>query len=112
MAGGIQTKFGKNKLYNEKVVKVEHMKRSISSSGGKKIPLVPHQGVRYELINICRAFVAPHHFVYFRITTESGEQHLVHKGPGFGESSQTVVTSAQHMSDKWKVKLLVVCKKK
>lgn len=39
----------------------------------------------------------------WRITTANGKQYLVHKGPGFGKSSQTVVTDARHMSDKWKV---------
>ena len=41
-----------------------------------------------------------------RITTESGQQHLVHKGPDFGKSSQTVVTGAHHMSDKWTVSFM------
>ena len=43
----ISTKSGLNKLYNERVVRVDHMERSMSSSGGSKIPFVPHQGVRY-----------------------------------------------------------------
>ena len=43
---------------------------------------------------------------FIRITTESGSQYLVHKGPNYGksrESSQTVVTDVQHMSSKWMV---------
>ena len=42
----------------------------------------------------------------FRVTTDSGEQYLVHKGPGFGKSGQTVVVDAKHMSDNWQVNLI------
>ena len=42
---------------------------------------------------------------WHRITTEGGGQHLVHKGPGFGKSSQTVVTNAANMSGKWQVQI-------
>ena len=45
----IQTKSGLNRLYNEKVVKVEHVKRPMDSSGtGKSLP-VPHHGVRFVI---------------------------------------------------------------
>ena len=44
----IPTKSGLNKLYNEGVTKVEHVKRPMASSG-KKLP-VPHHGVRYVTI--------------------------------------------------------------
>ncbi|CAI7991072.1 hypothetical protein GBAR_LOCUS618 [Geodia barretti] len=80
----IPTKSGLTSLYNERVVNVERMERPMSSSG-KGLPLVvPHQGVR--------------------VTTESGQQHLVHKGSGFGKSSETVVTGAANMSSNWQVK--------
>ena len=38
---------------------------------------------------------------YFRVTTDHGKQYLIHKGPNFGKSSQTVVVDAKHMSNKW-----------
>lgn len=44
----IKTKSGLTNLYNEKVVKVERVKRPMSSSG-KKLPL-PHQGARSDRI--------------------------------------------------------------
>ncbi|CAF3605464.1 unnamed protein product [Rotaria sp. Silwood1] len=34
-------------------------------------------------------------------TLENGERFLVHKGPGFGHNSQTVVVDANQMSRKW-----------
>lgn len=42
--------------------------------------------------------------LYCRLTTESGNQYLVHKGSGYGKSSQTVVVDAKHMSSNWKVR--------
>ena len=38
-----------------------------------------------------------------RITTANGKKYLVHKGPDYGKCSDTVVTDACHMSNKWKV---------
>ncbi|XP_055019937.1 uncharacterized protein LOC129411842 [Boleophthalmus pectinirostris] len=40
-----------------------------------------------------------------RVTLEDGRQFLIHKGRDFGILSETVVTDAKHMSDKWEVKL-------
>ncbi|KAJ0065539.1 hypothetical protein NL108_013102 [Boleophthalmus pectinirostris] len=37
-----------------------------------------------------------------RVTLCDGSQWLIHKGPGYGKDSETVVTSATHMSDRWK----------
>ncbi|XP_064605827.1 uncharacterized protein LOC135470721 [Liolophura sinensis] len=67
-------------LYNSKVVTAEKMQRPLQGSLGLKG--VPHQGVR--------------------VTTESGDQWLVHKTKGQG-SSDTVVTDARHMSSAWNV---------
>ena len=45
--------------------------------------------------------------MHCRITTETGNQYLVHKGPGYGGSGgNTVVTDARYMSDKWTVSLV------
>ena len=60
------------------------------------------QGQREYTINYNKFKILNYH----RITTESGKQYLVHKGPDFGRSSETVVTDAHHMSSKWKVSLL------
>ena len=34
-----------------------------------------------------------------KISTESGKRYLIHKGPNFGRSSETVVTDAHQMSN-------------
>ena len=78
----IKTQSGLTSLYNERVTKVEHVTRPMGSSGGSaNVPFFDHHGAR--------------------ITTESGSQYLVHKGSGYGQSSQTVVTDARHMSNNW-----------
>lgn len=41
----------------------------------------------------------------FRITTQSGAQYLVHKGPNFGNKSDAVIVDAKHMSRAWEVLL-------
>lgn len=41
----------------------------------------------------------------FSVTLADGSQWLVHKGGGFGQDSQTVVTSTRHMNSGWRVKL-------
>ena len=35
------------------------------------------------------------------VKTESGKEWLIHKGKGYGKSSETVVVDIKHMSDKW-----------
>ncbi|KAF6737616.1 hypothetical protein FQA47_012510 [Oryzias melastigma] len=69
-------------LYNLRVMSAERMRRPLEPL---KVELGPisHTGVR--------------------VTLEDGSQWLVHKGNGFGRSSQTVVTNARHMSNKWRV---------
>lgn len=42
---------------------------------------------------------------FCRVTLDDGSQWLIHKGGGFGLSSQTVVTDARHMSSAWRVNL-------
>ncbi|XP_040900566.1 uncharacterized protein LOC121186041 [Toxotes jaculatrix] len=36
-----------------------------------------------------------------RVTLDDDSQWLIHKGDGYGKSSQTVVTDARHMSSAW-----------
>ncbi|XP_074540332.1 uncharacterized protein LOC141801253 [Halichoeres trimaculatus] len=69
-------------LYNSPVFKAEKMKRPLL---GVPFMLGPfsHSGVRVTLAN--------------------GDQWLIHKGDNYGQSSQTVVVNAEHMSSKWKV---------
>uniref|UniRef100_A0A8C6UXJ2 Uncharacterized protein n=1 Tax=Neogobius melanostomus TaxID=47308 RepID=A0A8C6UXJ2_9GOBI len=38
------------------------------------------------------------------VTLVDGQKFLIHKGPGFGVASETVVTDIAHMSDRWEVK--------
>lgn len=76
----ITSKHGITGLYNSGVVSVEHMTRPLGGSGGSVG--FKHSGVV--------------------VTTNSGDRWLVHKGSGYGESSQTVVTNAKHMSGAWK----------
>jgi len=79
----VKTRSGLNKIYNQPVVKVEHVTRPMGSSGGSaNVPFVPHHGAV--------------------VTTKSGDRYLVHKGNEYGKSSQTVVTDARHMSGKWR----------
>ncbi|CAC5355960.1 unnamed protein product [Mytilus coruscus] len=72
-------KKGLTKLYNSKVTKVESYSRPLNGFLGKIG--IKHTGV-----------VA---------TTKNGGKFLVHKGPGYGKSSSTVVVDAKHMSNKW-----------
>ncbi|KAM4568036.1 uncharacterized protein V3H82_012266 [Fundulus diaphanus] len=37
-----------------------------------------------------------------RVTLDDDSQWLIHKGKGYGRSSQTVVTDARHMSPAWR----------
>uniref|UniRef100_A0A3B4GFZ3 Uncharacterized protein n=1 Tax=Pundamilia nyererei TaxID=303518 RepID=A0A3B4GFZ3_9CICH len=69
------------RLYNSPVMTAERMKRPLE---GTPVILGPlsHSGVR--------------------VTLDDGSQWLIHKGGGFGLSSQTVVTDARHMSSAWR----------
>ncbi|XP_053496081.1 uncharacterized protein LOC128617082 [Ictalurus furcatus] len=71
------------KLYNSKVYRAERMTRPLD---GMKVQagILSHSGVR--------------------VTLADGTMWLVHKGDGFGISSQTVVVDARHMSRHWKVR--------
>ncbi|CAN9514470.1 unnamed protein product [Ophioblennius macclurei] len=63
-------------LYNSPVYQAERMKRPLG------ILNFSHSGVR--------------------VTLGDGSQYLIHKGSGYGISSQTVVTPAENMSDQWR----------
>ncbi|KAJ3581294.1 hypothetical protein NHX12_016804 [Muraenolepis orangiensis] len=70
------------KLYNSPVYLAERMKRPLANMGVMIGP-ISHSGVR--------------------VTLSDGSTWLVHKGNGFGVSSQTVVVDARHMSNKWQI---------
>jgi len=70
------------RLYNQAVYKAERMKRPLEGMSFRVGPL-SHSGVR--------------------VTLADGSKWLVHKGDGFGVSSQTVVVDARHMSSDWTV---------
>ncbi|GCC24492.1 hypothetical protein chiPu_0002893 [Chiloscyllium punctatum] len=69
------------RLYNTPVVQAERMTRPLDYFGWLGFR---HSGVR--------------------VTTDDGHQWLIHKGGGYGRTSQTVVTDADHMSDRWTVR--------
>ncbi|XP_062322290.1 uncharacterized protein LOC134023955 [Osmerus eperlanus] len=70
------------KLYNSKVYEADRMKRSLDGMSFQLGPL-SHSGVR--------------------VTLKDGTKWLVHKGGGFGQSSQTVVVAVRHMSSDWNI---------
>uniref|UniRef100_A0A8C2CVP6 Uncharacterized protein n=1 Tax=Cyprinus carpio TaxID=7962 RepID=A0A8C2CVP6_CYPCA len=70
------------KLYNSKVFKAERMTR-------------PLKGVTFQVGKLSHSGV--------RVTLEDGTKWLIHKGDGFGISSQTVVVAARHMSNTWTI---------
>ncbi|XP_067888263.1 uncharacterized protein [Heterodontus francisci] len=72
----ISSQSGLTNLYNKRVLTAERVTRPMPHLFG-----LPHSGVR--------------------VTTSDGRQWLIHKGSGYGRSSQTVVTDATHMSDQW-----------
>ncbi|KAL7887092.1 hypothetical protein AOLI_G00048130 [Acnodon oligacanthus] len=70
------------KLYNSKVYQADRMRRPLEGMSFQA-GLLSHSGVR--------------------VTLEDGTKWLVHKGDGYGISSQTVVVDARHMSPNWKI---------
>ncbi|XP_069392939.1 uncharacterized protein [Paralichthys olivaceus] len=70
------------RVYNSPVYLAERMKRPLAGSSIRLGP-ISHSGVR--------------------VTLQDGAQWLIHKGDGYGISSDTVVTDAGHMSSSWEV---------
>ncbi|KAL6488937.1 hypothetical protein MHYP_G00026780 [Metynnis hypsauchen] len=70
------------KLYNSKVYQADRMRRPLEGMSFQA-GILSHSGVR--------------------VTLEDGTKWLVHKGDGYGISSQTVVVDARHMSTSWKI---------
>ncbi|CAL8299279.1 uncharacterized protein LOC115545538 isoform X1 [Gadus morhua] len=71
-----------NRLYNSPVHRAVRMRRPLGSMSFQLGPL-SHSGVK--------------------VTLRDGSTWLVHKGDGFGISSQTVVVDARHMSTSWQI---------
>ncbi|KAM9489331.1 uncharacterized protein Hap1MRO34_006044 [Clarias gariepinus] len=71
------------KLYNSKVYQADRLTRPLEGMS-IQVGVLSHSGVR--------------------VTLADGTKWLVHKGDGFGISSQTVVVDARHMSNNWKVR--------
>ncbi|KAK6491236.1 hypothetical protein HHUSO_G6000 [Huso huso] len=69
-------------LYKLRVFRAERLERPLTNLSAAAGP-ISHTGVR--------------------VTLEDKSQWLIHKGSGFGLSSETVVVKAEHISDKWKV---------
>uniref|UniRef100_A0A8C6TBC0 Uncharacterized protein n=1 Tax=Neogobius melanostomus TaxID=47308 RepID=A0A8C6TBC0_9GOBI len=75
-----------NRLYNTRVHYAEWVTR-------------PKQGMPSWVPHWC---ITTHSGV--RVKLDDGRRFLIHKGPDFGVASETVITDAAHMSDKWQVK--------
>ncbi|KAK3572209.1 hypothetical protein QTP86_026061, partial [Hemibagrus guttatus] len=71
------------KLYNSKVYLADRMTRPLEGQSFQ-VGVWSHSGVR--------------------VTLADGTKWLVHKGDGFGISSQTVVVDARHMSSSWRIR--------
>uniref|UniRef100_A0A3P9PFT4 LRAT domain-containing protein n=1 Tax=Poecilia reticulata TaxID=8081 RepID=A0A3P9PFT4_POERE len=69
-------------LYNKRVHLAEAMRRPLGSLP-VTLGVISHCGVR--------------------VTLADGSRWLIHKGGGYGISSQTVATDARHMSSNWRV---------
>ncbi|KAF4103065.1 hypothetical protein G5714_015948 [Onychostoma macrolepis] len=78
----ISSMSGLRKLYNSKVYLAERMTR-------------PLEGMTIQVGKLSHSGV--------RVTLEDGTKWLVHKGDGYGISSQTVVVAARHMANNWKI---------
>ena len=76
----MKTQSGLTSIYNEKVVSATTVTRPLEGLT-KERGILHHEGVKLK--------------------TDKGNEYLVHKGDGFGKSSQTVVVDAKHMSGKW-----------
>uniref|UniRef100_A0A673LC92 Uncharacterized protein n=1 Tax=Sinocyclocheilus rhinocerous TaxID=307959 RepID=A0A673LC92_9TELE len=72
-----------NKLYNSKVYMAELFTRPLDGIPFQ-IGILGHSGVR--------------------VTLQDGSKWLIHKGDGYGKSSQTIVVDGRHMSNNWKLK--------
>ncbi|KAA0703417.1 hypothetical protein E1301_Tti006786 [Triplophysa tibetana] len=70
------------KLYNSEVFEAERLTR-------------PLDGWSFQYRKFSHSGV--------RVTLDDDTQWLIHKGDGYGISSQTVVVDARHMSGKWKI---------
>uniref|UniRef100_A0A3Q0TAM8 LRAT domain-containing protein n=1 Tax=Amphilophus citrinellus TaxID=61819 RepID=A0A3Q0TAM8_AMPCI len=74
-------------LYNSRVQRAELMNRPLYILS-EPFQLGPSQWVPISHSGV-------------RVTLDDGSQWLIHKGSGFGLSSQTVVTDARHISSAW-----------
>ncbi|XP_046854485.1 uncharacterized protein LOC124447557 [Xenia sp. Carnegie-2017] len=99
----VKTKSGLTKLYNKKVVSVQRVERPLAGLNNGKIGVIGVKIANKLGIKTSASGYkdrATHSGVVVR--TSDGKRYLVHKGDGYGKSSQTVVVDAKHMSNKWK----------
>ena len=101
----IKTQSGLTSLYNSRVVSSQVVERPLASSGGSggsfgsvRVGVANAAGVKTSMSG--KSNCATHSGVV--VTTSDNKQYLVHKGSGYGKTSQTVVTDAKHMSSNWK----------
>lgn len=99
----IKTQSGLTTLFNERVISSQPVERPLKGPGGGKFgqgAIAAANFVGIKTSHSGKNDRATHSGSL--VTTSDGKQYLVHKGDGFGKSSNTVVTDAKHMSSKWK----------
>jgi hypothetical protein len=99
----IKTKSGLTKLYNTEVVSVQPVERPLGGFkngkfGKTAVGIANTFGVKTSISG--QKDRVTHSGVV--VTTKDGGRYLVHKGNGFGKSSQTVVVYDKHMGKSWK----------
>jgi hypothetical protein len=99
----IKSKSGLTNLYNKRVVSSQAVERPLAG----KTDLRPGK----TAIGAANAFGITTSYSDQKtrathsgslVTTSDGSRYLVHKGDGFGKSTDTVVVDAKHMSNNWK----------
>ena len=99
----IKTKSGLTNLFSKPVVSSQAVERPLA---GGKYPQPGKTAIRTaNAIGITTSYSGnPDQATHsgLLVTTSDGSRYLVHKGDGFGKSSNTVVVDAKHMSKNWK----------
>ena len=98
----IKTQSGLTSLYNKRVVSSQAVERPLAASKGGQYgntAMGAANAVGITTSYSGRPGQATHSGSL--VTTSDGSQYLVHKGDGFGKSSDTVVVDAKHMSKNW-----------
>ena len=101
-AHDIKTQSGLTSLYNKRVVSSQPVERPLAGPKGGEFGKAGIGAA--NMFGIKTSFSGqPDRATHSGslVTTSDGSQYLVHKGDGFGKSSDTVVVDAKHMSSNW-----------